>query len=227
MSRSPLNDEKIVDSWVKNANPWVTAIREGQIESRLACTDDAIVDAVTSRSPGSALDLGCGEGWLTRKLEDRGIDMIGVDVIPELIEEAARIRSGDYRVASYEDIAAGSLDVKVDAIVCNFSLLGKESVEGVVHAARSLLNQGGSFIVQTPHPVYASGDGPYEDGWRQGSWDGFADAFKDPAPWYFRTVGGWINLFVSNGYQLREVREPVHPDTGKPASVILIAGRHP
>ncbi len=226
MSRGPLNDEKIVDSWTKNASPWIAAIRDGQIESRLACTDGAIVEAVLSCSPKSAVDLGCGEGWLTRKLEDQRVDMIGVDVIPELIEEASRIRPGDYRMASYEDIAEGHLNIKVDAIVCNFSLLGKEPVEDVVRAARSLLNQGGSFIVQTPHPVFACGDAPYRDGWRRGSWDGFAAEFTDPAPWYFRTLSSWVNLFIDSGYLLREIREPVHPESGKPASVILVAGTH-
>ena len=224
MSSNPLSDEKIVDSWMKNAAPWIAAIRDGQIESRLACTDDAAVEAVMGCSPKSALDLGCGEGWLTRKLSEQGIDMIGVNVVPKLIEEAQRIRPGDYRVVSYEDLAAGHFNNTVDVIVCNFSLLGKEPVEYAVRTAKTLLNNGGSFVVQTPHPVIACGVEPYQDGWRKGSWDGFAEEFTDPAPWYFRTLSSWVNLFISNGYYLREVREPIHPGSGKPASVILIAG---
>jgi hypothetical protein len=68
----------------------------------------------------------------------------------------------------------------------------------------------------------ACGDAPYRDGWREGSWDGFNAGFTDPPPWYFRTLGSWVKLYGDHGLQLREVREPVHPKTGKPVSLILV-----
>jgi len=220
---SPLSDAKIVDSWGKNASPWITAVREGQIESRTLVTDRAIVDAILSRVPHSVLDLGCGEGWLARVLAAKGIDVVGVDVVPGLVEQARKAGGGEFRVASYEEIAAGKLQVSVDVSVGNFALLGKESVEGIFSATPALLNAGGAFIVQTLHPLVACGDFPYQDGWREGSWAGFDSAFTDPAPWYFRTLESWIKLFVGSGLRLLEVREPLHPKTRKPASVIFIA----
>jgi SAM-dependent methyltransferase len=220
---SPLSDAKIVDSWGKNASPWTTAVREGQIESRTLVTDRAIVDAILSRAPHSVLDLGCGEGWLARALAAEGIDVVGVDVVPGLVEQARKAGGGEFRVASYEEIAAGKLQVSVDVSVGNFALLGKESVEGIFSATPALLNARGAFIVQTLHPLVACGDFPYQDGWREGSWAGFDSAFTDPAPWYFRTLESWLKLFVESGLRLLEVREPLHPKTRKPASVIFIA----
>ena len=85
-----------------------------------------------------------------------------------------------------------------------------------------IIRPGGSFIVQTLHPLTACGDLPYQTGWRSGSWAGFSDAFSDPAPWYFRTMQSWLDLFADTGLRLVEVREPVNPRTGKPASVIFI-----
>ncbi len=113
------NDAKIVDSWHKNAVPWTTAVRSSQIESRKLITDRSIIEAILTHSPKSVLDLGCGEGWLTRELSARGIRSIGVDAIPALIESAKRIGSEDFRSLSYEQLAAGELDISVDAIVCN------------------------------------------------------------------------------------------------------------
>ena len=222
MNTDRFSDAKIVESWGKNALPWTVAVREGQIESRKQITDQAIVEAILSRSPGSVLDIGCGEGWLVRELATRNIQVVGVDVVPGLIEVAQRAGGGEFRAMSYEEIGAGKLKVSVDAVVCNFSLLGKESVEGVFRAAPSLLDSHGSFIVQTLHPVMACGDLPYRDGWREGSWAGFSTDFCDPAPWYFRTLESWIKLFVDSGFRLREVREPLHPKTQKPASIIFI-----
>ena len=225
MNIDPFSDAKIVESWGKNASSWTAAVREEQIESRRLITDKAIIDTILSRSPRSVLDIGCGEGWLARELATRNIHVVGVDAVPGFIEVAQRVGGGDFRAMSYEEIAAGKLRVSVDVVVCNFALLGKESVEGVFRVAPSLLNSHGSFLVQTLHPVVACSDLPYRDGWREGSWAGFGNNFTDPAPWYFRTMENWIKLFVNNEFQLREIREPLHPNTRKPASVIFVGER--
>ena len=223
MSIDPLSDAKIVDSWGRNAAPWTVAVRERQIESRRLVTDDAIVDATLGRSPQSVLDIGCGEGWLARALTAHGIHVLGLDAIPALIEQARQAGDGDFRAMSYEDIAAGRLDASADAVVCNFALLGNGSVTGLLGAVRSLLNPGGSLLIQTLHPLVACGDHPYQDGWRHGSWTGFGTDFSDPAPWYFRTLESWTGLLADSGLQLLEMREPLHPQTRKPVSVIFVA----
>jgi SAM-dependent methyltransferase len=213
-------DTNIIDSWGKNAAPWVTAVREGEIESRLLVTNRAIVDAVRSRAPASGIDIGCGEGWLVRALD--GVTMLGVDVVPGLVDAARQAGGGEFRTMSYEEIAQGRLNLALDVAICNFSLLGEASVAGLFRAAPSFLRPGGALIVQTMHPVAACGDAPYRDGWREGSWAGFNDGFTDPPPWYFRTLASWVKLFSEHGFEQLELREPLHPHTGKPASLILI-----
>jgi 2-polyprenyl-3-methyl-5-hydroxy-6-metoxy-1,4-benzoquinol methylase len=223
MSTDPLSDARIVDAWHKNASPWTRAVRGNEIESRTTVTNGAIIEAVLGREPNTVLDIGCGEGWLVRALAEHGVSATGVDVVPALVEQASRAGGGDFRVASYEQIAAGELDIAVDVVVANFALIGKESVEGVIRRVPDLLTSGGALIIQTLHPVAAAGELPYEDGWRHGSWAGFSDEFSDPAPWYFRTLESWKELLVDAGFDALEVREPLHPGTGKTASVIFIA----
>jgi 2-polyprenyl-3-methyl-5-hydroxy-6-metoxy-1,4-benzoquinol methylase len=226
MSLEPFSEPKIIDSWYKNAAPWIVAIEEHQIASRNLVTDRAIVDAVVDYSSQHVLDLGCGEGWLTRELTARGMQVVGVDVVPALIDRAKLNCNARFLELTYAEIAAGKLTDRFDLVVANFSLLGDESVAGLFAAMRSLLTPNGIFIIQTMHPVISCGEAAYIDGWRAGSWVGFSDDFTDPAPWYFRTLATWVNSYVSHGFSLVEIREPIHPQTGKPASLILIGRLH-
>ncbi|MEM6754398.1 MAG: class I SAM-dependent methyltransferase, partial [Cyanobacteria bacterium P01_C01_bin.38] len=62
------NEKSVLDSWNNNASAWINTIENDQIESRKLVTNKAIVDAIVSYSPATILDIGCGEGWLTREL---------------------------------------------------------------------------------------------------------------------------------------------------------------
>jgi 2-polyprenyl-3-methyl-5-hydroxy-6-metoxy-1,4-benzoquinol methylase len=219
---SKLNDQQIIKSWQNNVKPWVTAIEQEQIQSRVEVTNQAIVDVIAQCSPKTVMDVGCGEGWLTRALTHTGMDVLGVDVVPELLEAAKCKGAGRFKTIAYEDFSATVPGEKFDVLVCNFSLLGDESVEHLFKQAHSMINDGGAFIVQTIHPVVACADEPYQDGWRAGSWTGFSEQFTDPAPWYFRTMPSWKALFAANGLVLDNVIEPLNPKTKQPASVIFI-----
>jgi 2-polyprenyl-3-methyl-5-hydroxy-6-metoxy-1,4-benzoquinol methylase len=220
------HEAQIIRSWHTNAKPWARAIQTGSIRSRALVTDRAIIDAVLSVSPRRVLDLGCGEGWLARALSSSGMEVTGVDVVPELIAEASRRGGGEFHLQAYAAIAGRRWRAgPFDAAVCNFSLLGKESVELLIGAMGDYLNAAGYLIVQTLHPVAACGDNRYQDGWRPGNWLGFSGEFRDPAPWYFRTLESWISLLRSGRFEVIECREPTAPDGVLPASVIFVGKR--
>lgn len=217
------DDARVIDYWKKIASSWAITIRSGGIPSRKEVTNKAIVQTILDRSPESVLDIGCGEGWLCRTLAQSGASVTGIDVVPELIAQARAAGPGEYMVLSYDDVAAGKLSARFDVVVCNFSLLGKESVDRLVGTVHSLLNLGGSFIVQTVHPLMAEGDDAYKDGWRVSPWTGITTEISDPSPWYFRTLGTWIRLFTTANLRLVDIHEPLHSETARPASIILVA----
>ena len=216
------SDQKIVESWKNNVDPWVTAVRDNEIESRCLVTNQAIIDAVIGENINSVLDVGCGEGWLVRELSKVGISSLGVDVVSGFIESAQQKGGGRFNVMPYEKLSYAELNETFDSVVCNFSLLGNESVIRLFSEIPFLLNKGGSFIVQTIHPVVGCGNASYKDGWRDGSWVGFSSDFYDPSPWYFRTMETWKKLFMSNGFNIKEIIEPINPKTQDAASVIII-----
>lgn len=228
ISQDP-EEQQIIQSWHCNAVPWTRAIRAASIASRRLVTDQAIIDAVAGVRCARILDIGCGEGWLARTLSDRGMSVTGIDAVPELIAQAAAMsRAGAsgsvaFHLQDYASIAnrrwRGGL---FDAAVCNFSLLGRESVDSLLAALSHYLDDPGYLIIQTLHPVTACGELPYQDGWREGSWSGFSGDFDNPAPWYFRTLETWTALLQRCGFDILECREPKAAGAVTPASVIWI-----
>lgn len=214
--------DRLRQSWTANADAWTRAVREGAIASRLAGTDAAVVEAVVRGLPpaGRVLDVGCGEGWLCRALAALGAEPHGVDASPPLVA-AARAEGGSFDVVAYEAAAAepARLGGPYDVAVFNFALLS-DDVVGVLRAAASRLEAGGRLIVQTVHPATVAP--PYEDGWRDESFDAFGEGFK-PMPWFFRTFAGWTRALRAAGLLLTEVAEPTDPESGAPLSLILAA----
>lgn len=225
-SEQPFADaeDRIIETWEQNTVAWINAINNGEIASRVNVTDQAILDVILAQQPHSVLDVGCGEGWLVRALANEGIDACGIDVVPAFIDYARRQKSGRFEVMAYENMSATTLVDNVDVVVCNFSLLGNESVQHVFRQVPELLTSEGVFIIQTLHPL-SVGAGVQQEGWRDGSWAGFSEQFHTPAPWYFRTIESWQELFVEHGLQLQQTLAPTDPETGQPGSIIFVAQR--
>lgn len=216
-------ETSITSSWHKNASAWVDIIARQGIPSRVLATNKAIIDAVMDQHPETVLDLGCGEGWLCRELEQYDIQVTGTDVSPDLIKQAAIKGKGKFYVASYEDISTGNFvfENRFDVIVINFALLGKESVENLLAKLPGLLQPGGVLLIQTLHPIVRMAAGDYTSGWKEGSWDGLGDQFVQPYQWYFRTLEDWLSLLQMSGFGSVQHTTVSHPETTAPLSLIL------
>lgn len=214
--------ERLLVSWQRNADPWTRAVRERRIESRRLGTDAAILAAVRERQPARVLDVGCGEGWLCRALMTDGIETLGIDGSPLLIE-AARSAGGRFETLAYADWPAHPRRFGLfNAVVCNFALLD-EHPHTLLTGLRDALAPGGALLIQTVHPWTAAGEEGYRDGWRLERFAAFGEGFS-PMPWYFRTLGSWVALLHAAGMRLESVREPSHPVSGLPLSLLLVAG---
>lgn len=225
---NPTFKETLEKSWTANAEGWTQAVREGRIESRRVATDSAIVDAVQACNPRRALDVGCGEGWLVRALNRHGVEVVGVDASAPLIEAARAEGSGLFYLRSYDEIAVDpeSLGKDFDAVIFNFSLL-EENVGPILQVVKRVLSPSGALLIQTVHPWTACGEEPYRDAWRKETFNGFGPAFPEAMPWHYRTLSSWISLLHQSGYGIKDLREPVHPDTGKPLSLLLVCAPEP
>lgn len=214
--------DEIIDLWNSNASPWVDAVRQGRIESRRVATDAAVVQAVLEAKPGRVLDVGCGEGWLSRRLAQEGITVLGVDAVQSLVDSALaepRPPQLAFETARIDDLAEARFS-GFDLWVCNFSLFHPDDAVALVTAAAAHLQPGGHLVIQTLH---ANASSTKTDGWQPGNWGPCGTAFAEPIPWYFRTLESWLSLLWKHGFKGARVAEPKHPESGAALSYVIRA----
>ena len=107
--------------------------------------------------PGRAtLELGCGEGRVTRDLEDRGHRVTGVDSSPTLLDAAKALdAAGEYVLA--DAAALPFSDETFDLVVAYNSLMDMEDMPGAVREAARVLRPEGRFCVCVTHPLADAG----------------------------------------------------------------------
>ncbi len=219
-------DARISQSWIDNAQAWTECVRAGLIASRRAGTDAAIIAAILEGQPERVLDIGCGEGWLSRRLAREGVAVTGFDGSIPLLERAAAEGGAQFLQLNYDQFVAEPKRAgeHYDVAVFNFSLFA-EDVVPVLKAARTLLRETGRLIIQTVHPFNDAPEAGYVDGWREESLSSMSADFKTAMPWYFRTMASWVNSVTQAGLTLLEMREPFNAAGGQPLSLLLIAQR--
>ncbi|MEU7041982.1 class I SAM-dependent methyltransferase [Streptomyces varsoviensis] len=97
---------------------------------------------------GEALDVGCGDGLLARKLAGRAKRVTGVDNSPEMIARARESATGDRRLTFIEDdfLTAGLPDQGFD-FVCSVTAIHHMDFEPALLRMRELLRPGGTLVV--------------------------------------------------------------------------------
>lgn len=214
-------------SWDVNADAWTRAVRSGSIASRRRGTDAAIISACAVQREERVLDVGCGEGWLTRALTAAGGDVLGVDGAAALIDAAREAGGGRFEVASYNVLSQSSTSAPgpFDLIVCNFALLDEDLVP-LLSGLRSRLAPAGRLVIQTVHPVATAGAEGYREGWREEIFAAFGGDFRAPMPWFYRTFEGWATALRRAGLTISFLQEPRDPD-GNVLSLVWVCTAPP
>ncbi|SDK03259.1 class I SAM-dependent methyltransferase [Sediminibacillus albus] len=214
-------ESALIESWEVNGEAWIETIKGNKIESRNLSTKKAIIDNVLAYSPKKVLDMGCGEGWLARSLTSRGMDTVGIDGSQKLIQTAEEQGSGTFHLLTYDQFINNpkSIGESYDVVVFNFSLLS-ENITQILKACSQIMDSDGTIIIQTVHP-FNSQSSNYKSGWREEDFSTMGDDYVRSMPWYFRTISSWIDVINESGYGLYACKEPIHPETGQPLSLIL------
>src|SRR6266540_3103158 len=101
-----------------------------------------VVELLAPKPGERILDLGCGDGALTRRLVDMGCEVVGVDGSTAQIE-AARASGLDARVMNGERL---EFENEFDAVFSNAALHWMKRADDVIGGVRRALRRGGRFV---------------------------------------------------------------------------------
>jgi len=156
-----------------------------------------VLELLAPRPGERILDLGCGDGALTRKLADSGCDVVGVDAsAPQVL--AARRLGLDARVADGERLA---FEAEFDAVFSNAAIHWMKRADDAIAGVWRALKPGGRFVAEFGgHGCVATIKRALIDSLARRGIDG--DALN---PWYFPTVEDYSARLARRGFAVRYI----------------------
>jgi SAM-dependent methyltransferase len=204
------------DAWNAAAHDWAHRIREG-MGGRVHLHDASIYELLPPPR-GLTVDVGCGEGRLTRELSQRGYDVVGVDASTALVDEARSVDpSGRYEVASID--ALPFADGNVELAVCVNVLPHVHDLQAAAVELARVLAPGGTFLIGTIHPVAQAGTYDEESGELRITdyWNREREAValgEHTVHHERRTIEDYLRTLLGAGFVLKDLREvPGHAGT--------------
>ncbi|MFI0975881.1 class I SAM-dependent methyltransferase [Streptomyces sp. NPDC021093] len=172
------------------------------------------------------LDAGCGQGYFSRMLAERGADVVGVEPTDTMVTYARakeRERGQGIRYVQADLTALPELpdlSAPFDAVVCNMVLAAVPDWKPAMRACVEALRPGGLFVFSVNHPAF-------EQLWR--TWrahgeyrlSGYLEEYElaqTHASDFHRPLSVYLNQLASLGCRLTELAEPgLDPATAREA----------
>ena len=210
------------DAWEEQAEKWTVWARHAGHDSYHRFHRDAFLELVPP--PGRrTLDVGCGEGRLTRDLTALGHRVSAVDLSPTLIRHAREADpDGEYHLASGSELPFP--DASADLVVAFMSLQDMDDPEGAIGEAWRTLEPSGRLCIALVHPINSGGSfetldddaaftipGSYVETRRYVDVverDGLKMTFTSD----HRSLEDWLRPVTDCGFLLERIREVIDPE---------------
>jgi 2-polyprenyl-3-methyl-5-hydroxy-6-metoxy-1,4-benzoquinol methylase len=235
--------DEVRDDWDRAADAYALGQANGRDYYRLEFFGPPHIALCGDVGGVRLLDVGCGAGYFSRAMAERGATVTGVDLSPRMIEHA-RAGGGeiDYRVIDAAAIGDAFAPASFDVVTSCLALQDMPEPWRVLAAIRRVLRPGGRLVASIEHPCgqtpfrqwerapdgtkrWLCIDRYYERTWVPYTWRNWAYEFTTSA--YHAPLEDWFAWLRDAGLVVRDLREPrptaealrAHPDLEDAARV--------
>lgn len=156
-----------------------------------------LIEMLAPRKGEKILDLGCGDGSLTKELMDMGTDIIGADTSADMVEAARSIGVNAVLI----DGERLEYDGEFDAVVSNAAIHWMSDHYAVVRGVWNALRPGGRFAAE------CGGEGCVRiirEGMKIALTERGID-YKSRNPWQFPELVTFGRILQEQGFAVREI----------------------
>jgi 2-polyprenyl-3-methyl-5-hydroxy-6-metoxy-1,4-benzoquinol methylase len=226
--------------WDEAAGPFDDFIETGLDYHRLEIHGPALLRACGDVKGLRVLDVGCGQGYFSRVLSERGAKVVGIDLSPKMIALAKRHEKVhplgiQYRVMDASRIGRAWGPGSFDLVTACMSLHDMPSPGKVIRSASRILTKTGAMAFSVVHSVN-NGSLKWEtnpNGKRVATVDNYFRHGRYVVRWDMRrlkhhwstvsygfTVSDWSEMAEDSGFVMQSIREPrptknqirIHPE---------------
>jgi ubiquinone/menaquinone biosynthesis C-methylase UbiE len=228
-----MDESAVRQYWERNAPTWTRLSRAGYDVCRDHQTSPAFFEMLPDVNGLTGLDIGCGEGYNTRRLAARGARVVALDIAAEFVRAARQEAS-----CGIHYLLASALELPFPARTFDFvtafmSLMDVAAPEVVLPEVVRMLKPGGFLQFSILHPCFSpmhrrivrneAGsvvaieiaryfervDGEVER-WIFNAAPPEAIAGLEPfaIPRFHRTLAGWLNAIAAAGLHVERCVEP-------------------
>jgi SAM-dependent methyltransferase len=220
------------EGWDRHAREWIAWARTG-LDTYETFHRDAFLPLVPR--PGRlTVDVGCGEGRVSRDLRARGHQVLAVDMSPAMTRAAATHPALPVPAVVADAARLPLASGVADCAVAFMSLHDIDHMPAAVREIARILTVGGRLVIAIVHPINSAGrfTGDRADPDRPFVIDGsylkperYVDAIdRDGLTMTFhgehRPLQAYTEALAGAGFVIERLREPTSPDPAKPWSRI-------
>lgn len=231
-----MDSKDIRRCWENNAGAWTRLARAGYDTYRDPLNTPAFFQMLPDVNGIAGLDIGCGEGYNTRLLAERGARMTAIDISAAFLRHARKEnenRSLRINTAASDAAALPFRPGSYGFAAAFVSLMDVGRIRAAIGEAHRVLKPGGFLPFSIIHPCC---DTPHRRQLRDADGKVYAvevgDYFRpvdgDIREWLFsaappearaglpmlrtprfaRTLSSWMNLLVEQGFRIERMEEP-------------------
>src|SRR5262245_18998812 len=140
---------KDIEHWSRIATEWMAWARAPNHDAFWAYR--GLLLAFIGQGAGDALDVGCGEGRVSRVLTECGYRVTAIDPVEKLVSAAEQAGSADaYGIAAAADLPFENCSF--DLVVAYNVLMDIEDVPAALKEIKRVLRSTGTLVISIVHP---------------------------------------------------------------------------